>query len=150
MRKILIAILVPCALVAAGTIGVVWWDRGAPPGFRPTLHDVDVLDVSRDHRGVRIKGTAHYTVRVRQTMGSGEVFTLFPLMEREDVMGRQIHVLVRSTRLPDELTTFEDLTVEGLARPPGRLVGHTVRDALEDGGYHFDDDYVLIESFDDE
>ena len=74
MNRTVVAILFPFLAVASGTIGVIWWDRGAPPGFNPTPHPTAIEALTREHRGVRIKGTAHYEVRLSQTMEGGEIF----------------------------------------------------------------------------
>ena len=147
MNKNILAVLIPFAAVAGSVIGFVWWDRGAPPGFNPTPHPVSVTDVTRAHRGVQIRGTAQFVVRLNQTMPDGERVWVFPLMEPGDTLGREIKVLVRSAQGPDKLTTFEDMTVEGLARPPGRLVDPKTREVFMDGGYDFAEGYVLVESF---
>lgn len=147
MSKSVIAVLVPFCLVASAAIGVVWWDRGAPPGFNPTPHPVELAEITRDHRGVRLTGTAHYEVRLRQKMEGGDVYTLFPLMKSGDTMSREIKVLVRTQRTPEDMVTYEDMVVDGLARPPGRLVSPDVRDKLEEGGYHFAEGFVLVEAF---
>jgi hypothetical protein len=144
MKKLLLTILGPFFLVVATTVGIIWWDRGAPPGFRPSVTDVTVQSISRDHRGVRISGTAHHELRIKQ----GE-YSLFPLMASGDTLGREIRVMVRSTREVDRLVGYEDLTIEGLCRPPGQMIPHSVAEALMERGYHFADDYVLIEAFDD-
>jgi hypothetical protein len=68
-------------------------------------------------------------------------------METGDTLGREIKVLVRSPRGPDKLTTYEDMTVEGLARPPGRLVDPKTREVFLQGGYNFAEGYVLVETF---
>ena len=147
MNKNVLAVLVPFAVVALAVVAFVWWDRGAPPGFNPTPHPVLVSDVTRTHRGVQLQGTAQFVVRVNQTMPDGEVIWVFPLMEPGDTLGRDIKVLVRSTRGPDKLTTFEDMMVEGLARPPGRLVDPKTRELFLEGGYDFAEGYVLVEAF---
>ena len=147
MSKTVIAVLVPFCVVVGAVVGLIWWDRGAPPGFDPTPHPVAISDVTRDHRGVRLTGTAHYEVRLRQKMQGGEVFVLFPLMKSGDTMSREIKVLVRTQRSPEDMVTYEDVVVDGLARPPGRLVSPDVKDKLEDGGYHFADGFVLVEAF---
>ncbi len=147
MSKTAIAVLVPFFLVAGGAIGLWWWDRGAPPGFNPTPHPVAVADVTRDHRGVRLTGTAHYEVRLRQKMRGGETYVLFPLMKSGDTMTREIHVLIRTQRVPEDMVTYEDLVVDGLARPPGRLVSPEIMEQLEAGGYHFTERFVLVEAF---
>jgi hypothetical protein len=45
------------------------------------------------------------------------------------------------------MVTFEDLTIDGLARPPGRLISPEIQDKLEDGGYDFAEGFVMIEPF---
>jgi len=147
MNKNVLAVLIPFVAVAGLTIGFVWWDRGAPPGFNPTPHPVTVGEVTRDHRGVRIRGTAHFVVRINQTMTDGETYWLFPLMEPGDTLSREIKVLVRAQRSPDHLVSFEDLIVDGLARPPGRLVDPKARETFLDGGYDFLEGYVVVEAF---
>lgn len=147
MNKNILAVLIPFTLVATSVIGYIWWDRGAPPGFDPTPHPVSVSDVTRSHRGVQIQGTAHFVVRLHQTMPDGKRIWVFPLMEPGDTLGREIKVLVRSATGPDKLTTFEDMVVEGLARPPGRLVDPKTREVFLEGGYDFADGYVLVERF---
>ena len=147
MSKTVAAVLIPFFAVAAGAVGIIWWDRGAPPGFNPTPHPTAFSEVNRNHRGVRLEGTAHYVVRLTQTMESGEVFWVFPFMKRGDTLTRDIKVLVRTPREPEDMVTFEDLTIDGLVRPPGRLVTPDIRDKLEDRGYLFEDGFVLLEPF---
>ena len=148
MRKLLMVIGLPFLLVVGVTVGVIWWDRGAPPGFAPTVHDVTIAEISRDNRGVRISGTAHYEARVQQRTADGDTWVLFPLFPKGDTLGREAHVLVRSTREVDSLYSFEDRTIVGMARPPGRLVPRAAREAFTDRGYMLTDDFVLIEEWD--
>ena len=115
------------------------------------MHDVAISEITRDHRGVRVHGTAHYGVQVRQQTADGEqAWTLFPLFEKGDVEGRQIRVMIRTTREPDQLYSYEELTVEGLARPPGRLVPSNTQESLLKMGYDFAEGFVLIEEFDED
>jgi len=149
LKKAILAILVPFFIVASTAIGFVWWERGAPPGFRPTPVDVTVDTITRENRGVRITGTAHYEARLKQhAEGSGETWWLYPLMAKGDTMSRQIRVMVRTKEEPNELYGFEDMTVEGLARPPGRLVPFYVQETLMQKGYRFADDFVVVEVWD--
>ena len=145
MRKVVAVVGGPFVLVAAVAIGVVWWDRGAPPGFDPPIFDVEIEEITRDHRGVRLKGTGHYEAKVLQTASNGDTWTLFPLFPTGDTIGREVHVLVRTTLVPDDLYSFEDLVIEGMARPPGRLVPRAAREAIYDRGYSLTEDYVLVE-----
>ena len=146
MKKLALTVLGPVLAVALGALGFVWWERGAPPGFRPEAVPVDVDSITRDHRGVRMSGTAHLQSRLRQTAG-GETFYLYPLLSQGDTLGREIHVLLRTPVRPNDLYGFEDRTIEGFARPPGNLVDRTVRDSLMKKGYHFTEDFVLIEEW---
>jgi len=147
LNKNVVAVLGPFLAVVLGAVGLVWWDRGAPPGFNPTPHPTEVAEVTRNHRGVRLEGTAHYVVRMTQTMKGGDNFWIFPLMKRGDTLTRTIHVLVRTPREPEDMVTFEDLTIDGLVRPPGRLVTPDIRDKFEDRGYLFEEGFVLLEPF---
>ncbi len=151
MKKLALVILAPFLLVLTATIGVIWWERGAPPGFRPTPVDVELTDLSLEHRGVRVKATAHYEARLKQTTeDNDEVWWLFPIFAPGDTIGRHITAVVRSTREPGDLYSFEDLTIEGFVRPPGRLVPREAREQMRrSGGYIFEEDYVLIEAWED-
>jgi len=133
-------------LVGASVFALIWWERGAPPGFLPTPHDVSIQDITRNHRGVRVEGTAHYGLRIVQTTAEVSWY-LYPLFEPGDTMGREIKVLVRSTVQPEPLLGFEDLVIEGFARPPGRLIDASITTGLREYGYTFVDDYVLVEPF---
>lgn len=150
VKKLALVIGGPFLLVLGVTVAVIWWDRGAPPGFRPPVSDREVAALTRDDRGVRVHGTAHYDAKVKQqALGSDEAWYIFPLMAPGDTMGREIHALVRTQHIPNSLYGYEDMTVEGLARPPGRLVPRATQEAMLNRGYHFDDHFVLIEAFDD-
>lgn len=146
MKKLVLTVLGPILAVAVAAVGFVWWERGAPPGFRPDAVPVELEAITRDHRGVKLTGTAHLQARLRQTAGD-EVFYLYPLLPKGDTLGREIHVLLRTTTKPDDLYGFEDRTFEGFARPPGNLVDRTVRDTLMKKGYHFTEDFVLVEEW---
>ncbi len=150
MNKPLLVVLVPFVLVATVALGLYCWDRGAFPGFRPTIVDVAVQDISRKNRGVRVRGTAHLSVRIQQKTADGSVvWHLFPLLPEGDLEARDVRAVVRTTRAPGALYAYEDMTVEGLARPPGSLVPQPAREALRNSGYFLTDDFVLIDAFDD-
>jgi hypothetical protein len=150
VNKAVLAVVVPFLVVAAGATALYWWDRGAPPGFRPESVPVTSADISLDNRGVLLTGTAHYPVRVRQVGGGGasERF-VFPVFPKGDVTGREIRVIVRSNRVPDEMLGFEDVSIEGFARPPSGQVPPDARRAFTDAGYHFAEGWVLVDAWDD-
>lgn len=150
MKKALATILIPGLLVIAAAIGIIWWDRGAPPGFRPKVVDVRPGEITYDHRGVRLIGTAHYPIRLTQKGGSsGQTWWVFPVLERGDTTGRFARVLVRTPHEPDPMLSLEDVSIEGLAKPPGSIIGPDVRQALTEAGYELDDKIVLVEAFED-
>ena len=147
MNKTALAVILPFLAVAGGTVGLIWWDRGAPPGFNPTPHPTALEDLTRDHRGVQVKGTAHYEVRLSQTMEGGDIFWVFPLMPPGNTSAREIQALVRTPRKPEHMVTYEDLTIDALVRTPGRLITPELLDRLEEGGYHFSEGFVLLDPF---
>ncbi|RME23831.1 MAG: hypothetical protein D6798_12715 [Deltaproteobacteria bacterium] len=150
MKKLLMVVLGPMLLVAVVAIGVVWWDRGAPPGFRPEVVDVTPDDITWNHRGVRLRGTANYAVRLTQKSSRGDrTWYLFPVMPLGDTMSRHVRVVVRTERAPDPMLGFEDVEIEGIARPPGAVIGPDVREALIQAGFELDEKLVLVEAFDD-
>jgi len=144
VRKALLTVLIPFVIVAASALAYHWWDTGALPGMKPAYHTVSLDTIDLDDRGVRLQGTAHFEVRLWQTMEDGEQFYVFPLMAPGDTTGREIRVLVRTDRAPDDLSTYEDMIVDGLARPPGRIVGPTIKKSLTNHGYTFADKVILV------
>ena len=106
MNKPLMAVLIPFSIVGTGALGYHYWDTGALPGMQPTFHPVTVEEISSDNRGVRLQGTAHYEIRLHQIYEGKERWLIFPLMKPKDTLGREIKVLVRAKREPDELVTW--------------------------------------------
>ena len=130
----------PTLIILGVFLGIYVWDRGAFPGFRPTIVDVAIEDINYDdYRGVRITGMARYDVRVKQTIPNGPTYMLFPVVPLEDPNSKYIMVMVRST---SDCYGMEELTVEGFARPcsPDKEI-MLVR---MDEGFVFDDKFVLV------
>ena len=145
-RTLLLAVGVPILGVLGSAIAFEWIDRGAPPGFRPPLVDVDVTAVTRANKGVRLHGTAHY-LGIRQTVSGGPDHYVFALFPKGDMESRSIHVLVRTTREPEALADYANITVEGIAREPGYEIPATTIDAIRKRGYTLEPDAVLIDEF---
>ena len=148
-RKLLLALGLPFLLVFGVALALYSWDRGALPFVRPESVPVTPATITRDHRGVLLEGTAHHTVRLLQRTEGAEDWYLVPVFERGDTMGRDAHVLWRTQRPPDDLISYEDVAVEGFARPPGALVPRQAQEALEQRGYSLTKDYVLVEEYSD-
>ena len=151
-KQTALSIIVGSTLAAATVIiGFIWWDRGAPPGFKPKIVDVTIDTINRNHRGVRIHGMARHDVRIKQKNSDDPADNtyVFPLVPADDFNTDYIRVLIRTTNKPDSLATIEEMTIEGLARPPGRLINREIIDSWKSQGYEFDDKYVLVEAFTD-
>lgn len=136
------------AIIAVSYVGFVWWDRGAPPGFKPKIVDVSVETINRNHRGVKLKGMARHDVRIRsKDQNSGKISYVYPLMPMDKMNSTMIKVMVRTTIPPDEIATIEERTIEGLARPPGRAINGDIIRTWRDRGYDFEEKFVLVEEF---
>lgn len=148
MRQVFLTVILPCSFVALVGVSLWTWERGALPGMRPEAVEVSVSDITKDHRGVRIRGTAHLGVKLKQTAaGSDTIWWVYPFTEPGQTHERLVKVVVRTTIRPDPVLGFEDRTIEGFARPPGRLLPRDAREALERKGYELDDDIMLVEEW---
>ena len=133
------------AFIAAG-LGFYWWDRGALPGFQPTIVDVSIEDINLDYRGVRVEGMARHDVKITQQV-SGEKWFVYPLVPKDNINTKFIKVMVMTKVPPDSMATIEERSIVGLAKPPGRLVPKEIYEAWRAEGYTFEDRVVLIEEF---
>ena len=131
--------------IAAG-LGFYWWDRGALPGFKPTIVDVSIEDINLDYRGVRVEGMARHDVKITQQV-SGEKWFVYPLVPKDNINTKFIKVMVMTKVPPDSMATIEERSVVGLAKPPGRLIPKEIYESWRGEGYTFEDRVVLIEEF---
>jgi len=100
---------------------------------------------------VAVQGTAHYTAVVRQTelgglLSDDVVWYMFPLLPEGDLDGREVRVLVRTTRAPERLVTYETMELTGRIVPSTpELVPYATEIQLgKAGGYFFTDDLVVL------
>jgi len=148
-----IAFLVPFAVVVLLGTAVVGWNRGwvgdtarGEPVFT-TFEDLD-----SGVRAVRISGMAHYSVVVEQhapgnLFHTPKTYYLFGLFPPYDTASRMISVLVRTTREPEDLVSFELMTIEGrLSRPALDKVPFDTEVILgKRSDYYFAEDMLLLE-----
>ena len=146
MKKLILFMIICVLVLLSGWIGFVWWDRGAPPGFRPSLEAVSVNTINRYHRGVRISGMARHDLRIKMKV-SGEERYLFPLMDSKDFNAKLIKVMILSPKPPSQIASLEERTIEGIARPPGNLVSPDSYKSWQRKGFEFAPKFVLIEEF---
>ena len=147
-RRLLIraaVILVPMLLVTLLYIGVQTWERGALPWNRPSVEDVEWVDLNVNHRGVRVSGVVHLDSGFlllqsrRGCSGQTEEFEayLYPFFHPDGWNDREVSILLYTTRPPeDKAISLEERTIEGFLRPlgPDRW-DPSVQVTLEERGY---------------
>ncbi len=148
--KRLLALLV--TLAAGVVIFFLWMARLPPFDGHPPPVEVDLAEVRADMDAVRVRGTAHLARRLTTEWSEGPFrpvrrWWIFPLMPWKDTTSRHIRVIVLTPVEPDPLAAYQDMVVEGWARPPGVAVTPAVRDAFEQAGYTFDENLVVIQAF---
>ena len=143
-------------LVAALSISLVvfalWMTRSWPFDGLPTPVPVSWSEASADAEAITVSGTAHYTLRASVTRGArmgrdAQELWLFPLMEKGDVNAKQVRIMVAMEKEPGKTVTYEDLTLSGWARPPGVAMNRQLEDSFMGAGYHFAEDYFVLEVF---
>ena len=127
-------------------LGFYWWDRGALPGFKPTIEPVSIEDITLDYRGVEVEGMARHDVKITQQV-SGEKWYVYPLVPKDDMNKKVIKVMIMTQVKPDSMATIEERTIIGLAKPPGRMIPKDIYESWRGEGYTFEDRIVLIEEF---
>ena len=132
--------------LVSGVLGFIWWDRGALPGFKPDIVDVTVDSVNWNNRGVKISGMARHDIRIKQDI-RGTTWHVYPLVPTDDMNAKIISVMVMTTTPPDKRAMIEERTLEGLARPPGRLISPEIYKSWRNAGYEFEDRITLIEEY---
>ncbi|MCB9666099.1 MAG: hypothetical protein H6732_18470 [Alphaproteobacteria bacterium] len=121
-----------------------------PPGgfVAQTFEELDPSAV-----WVRLEGTAHYEARLTQREPASllapertrYVFGFFPVNDTSD---REIPVLVRTSRPPERLVSFETMTVEGHLHPITRRDLPPEAETMfgERSGYFFADRVLLLDA----
>ena len=139
-----------------GLVAVFWWFFGGTE--RAPVHYVKVnfedLTLSEPH--IEIDGMAHYTVVIHQRV-PGNLFRderelyVFALFPEHDTKSRSIPLLVRSSSKPEDLVSYEMMTVQGTLRPPIRDVLPFQTEALfgKRGDYFFADYLLVLDAVED-
>jgi hypothetical protein len=114
--------------------------------------EVGVEDLVPGQGLVRVRGTAHYPLRVAQDYRASlipptsQVVWIFPLFPPGDTLGREIRILVLSYTEPDPILSFEMRTIVGWPRKPTRRrVATNVIEAFKHLGFTFASDWVVLE-----
>jgi hypothetical protein len=119
-----LAFAVPFTLVfVVGVLAVAWARGWLGPDPKGQVVPITFDDLDDPPPYVRISGMAHYAAVVEQHVPGGlfrepttwYLFGLFPPWQTED---RQIRVIVRTTREPERLVSYEVMTLEGRLAPP--------------------------------
>lgn len=149
MKKVL-PLYVVLALALLGFF--LWSARLWPFDGHPEPVEVAFEDLRVEHDAVRVSGTAHYALRVTQDRPGrfgrpDRTWYLFPLFATKDTSGTAIEVMVASPIEPEDMLSFEDVTLEGWALPKASAMSPRLEEAFREAGYTFYDDYFVIEVF---
>ena len=130
----------------------LWSARLWPFDGHPEPVDVAWSELTVEHDTVRVRGTAHYPVRLTQERQEhfgrpGGTWYIFPLFKEGDTLSRTISVIVATREPIDDLASYEDMTVEGWALPAPAAMTPASEDLFLAQGYNFTDDYFVIEAF---
>ena len=153
MKRWLPFILPFSAVLLGGLLVFVakaWLFGRTPPAEVPWVPYAE-LDVNSEY--VRTSGMAHYGVVVEQfapgnLLRPEERFWLYPLTEPYDTAEGVVRVMVKSEVPPEELVTYELMTVEGwLSRATPHTVSYDVEVSMgQVSDYYFSDQMLLLEA----
>lgn len=149
MNKAL-AFLVPFVLIVLVGVGTWWWSQRPEPRGNPV--EMPLYDIDPSEPFVRVRGTAHYPVVIKQhepggLLTSPRTFYLFPLFPEGDTQGREVRVLVRTLREPERLVSYEVMAIEGRVSFPTKekVPFQTEIELGKRSDYFFSDSMVLLE-----
>lgn len=150
--KRLLAFVVPFVLVA-GSGAVFYWFTADPGLVRQPAEKAEVEDLHIEQPFVRVKGTAHYPVVVKQRTvprfpwQEPEQFYLFPLFPEHKPDARAVRILVRTKRAPEKYVAYEVMTLEGRLYPPtpDKMPYNTEIEFGKRSPYFFTDDLLIFE-----
>lgn len=143
--------MVPFVSVLA--LGAVAWWVTQEGGFiePPPLTEVSFETLHDGAQRVRLEGMAHYASTITQTVPGGLVsperhYYVFGFFPKHDAASRAIPVLVRTSRPPERLVSFEVMTVEGRLGPiDTRLIPPSTEAMLSGKSeYWFADEVLLL------
>lgn len=146
--KKLFVLVFPPILCCLSYIGFVWWERGALPGFRPTIYDREIEDLSLNDRGVRVHGWARHDIRTHFEK-EGQKYYIYPIVPMDKMNDKVIHAMVVTTIEPDSMISIEEVVVEGLTQPAKYYVSKDLQMKWTMKGYAFGSRFLVIERFDD-
>jgi hypothetical protein len=92
---------------------------------RPVPVSVTFADLGGPYEAATIRGTAHYSVVIEQTVPGTLVadeqhYWLYGLFPEHDTSGRAIQLLVRSPVAPEDMVSFEYVELTGRISKPTR------------------------------
>lgn len=141
--------LPPLGIVIGAIVAMAWPTGEAPPCGSHLRREV--ADLELEEPCVTVEGQAHYEVVVRQRtpgnlLRAEQVHYLFPLFPPHETEDRAIRVLVRTSRPPEDLVSYESMVVSGRLLPvtaeqvpPGTEIQIGKR-----SGYFFTDRVLLL------
>jgi len=142
----------PLAGTALALVAAFWWLLVAESGAPKAYVNVSFDDISLSQPHIEIDGMAHYTVVIHQRV-PGNLFRderelyVFALFPEHDMKSRSIPLLVRSPNKPEDLVSYEMMTLQGTLRAPTRDVLPFQTEGLfgKRGDYFFADHMLVLD-----
>jgi hypothetical protein len=109
------------AVLGLGALVTVFGDQGALAPEAPA-QAIGFDEVVRSSGRVRVEGMAHYASTITQRVPGGLIaedrtYYVFGVFPKHDVSSRAIPLLVRTSRPPERLVSFEVMEIEGRLGP---------------------------------
>lgn len=149
MNKALVFVILGLSIVGAAITGA-WWLNLPEPRGEPV--EMPLAEIDPEEPFVRVQGTAHYAVVVRQEQQGTlllkpKTWYLFPLFPEGEVNDREIRVLVRTERAPERLVSYEEMAIEGRVSFPSsdKVPFGTEIEFGRRSDYFFSDRLVVLE-----
>ncbi len=142
----------PLGGTVLAVVAAFWWLLGADGGAPKDYVNVGFDDIALSEPHIEIDGMAHYTVVIHQRL-PGNLFRderelyVFALFPEHDTQSRSIPLLVRSPHKPEELVSYEIMTLRGTLRAPTRDVLPFQTEGLfgKRGDYFFADHMLVLD-----
>ena len=147
------AFVIPFVVIVSIGVGAFLFTQQGPDLDQPPMDvewsEIDTIEVPRM---IRVKGMAHYTATVRQETPGNLVrdpqqHWLFGFFAPYDTDSRAMRVIIRSEREPEDLVSYELVTVTGwLSRSTPNKVPYQAEVIFgKESDYFFTDDMLLLE-----
>lgn len=155
MKKVFV--LVVALVVLFSSLAIVWSMQVSGPVVHPDPVNIEFSEMNDARGPVRVKGTAHYVARVKQTspatlFSDEKTVVSYGLFEKGDITSKEIHILVRTEVPIPKNTDFAYVALEGILEEPTRLTVPFQMERVigERSGYFFSPDLLVLQAWNQE